>query len=142
MDSDLSFFVLLARHQNLSAVARELDITPPAATRRLQQLEERLGVRLANRTTRSISLTSEGELFLAHATRILADIKTMEDAVSSQRDQPRGLLRINASLGFGRRRISAMASAFAQKYPDIELDLQVSDKPVDLIANHIDLAIR
>ncbi|MFC3337834.1 LysR substrate-binding domain-containing protein [Paracandidimonas soli] len=142
MDSDLSFFVLLARHKNLSAVARELDLTPPAATRRLQLMEERLGVRLANRTTRSISLTSEGELFLAHAARILADIKEMEDSVSNQRHQPRGLLRINASLGFGRRRISSLASAFAQKYPDIELDLQVSDKPVDLIANHIDLAIR
>src|SRR5690606_23696189 len=106
MESALSFFVLLAQHKNLSAVARTLDITPPAATRKLTQLENRLGVRLANRTTRSLSLTSEGELFLAQAKRILADIKTMEDSVSNHRQQPRGLLRINASLGFGRRRIS------------------------------------
>ncbi len=142
MDSALSFFVLLARHKNLSAVARALGVTPPAATRKLQQLEERLGVRLANRTTRSISLTSEGELFLTQATRILADIKEMENSVTNQRHQPRGVLRVNASLGFGRRRISALASEFALKYPEIELDLQLTDKPVDLIANHIDLAIR
>lgn len=142
MDSELSFFVLLARHKNLSAVARALDVTPPAATRKLMQLENRLGVRLANRTTRSISLTSEGELFLEQAKRILADIKAMEDSVSNHRRQPRGLLHINASLGFGRRRISALASKFALKYPDIELDLQVTDKPVDLVAENIDLAIR
>src|SRR5690606_11922361 len=142
MDSELSFFVLLARHKNLSAVARALDITPPAATRKLMQLEDRLGVRLANRTTRSISLTSEGELFLEQARRILADIKAMEDSVTNHRRQPRGLLRVNASLGFGRRRISALASRFALKYPDIELDLQVTDKPVDLVANNVDLAIR
>ncbi|MFW7340812.1 LysR family transcriptional regulator [Pollutimonas sp. H1-120] len=142
MESTLTFFVLLARHKNLSAVARALDITPPAATRKLKQLEQHLGVRLANRTTRSISLTSEGELFLAQATRILADIKAMEDSVSNHRQQPRGLLRINASLGFGRRRISALASQFALKYPEIELDLHVTDKPVDLVANNIDLAIR
>lgn len=142
MDSTLSFFVMLAQYKNLSAVARALDITPPAATRKLMQLENRLGVRLANRTTRSISLTSEGELFLEQAKRILADIKTMEDSVSNHRQQPRGVLRINASLGFGRRRISALASKFALKFPDIELDLQVTDKPVDLVADNFDLAIR
>ncbi|MCC2597622.1 LysR family transcriptional regulator [Pusillimonas sp. MFBS29] len=142
MDSTLSFFVMLAQYKNLSAVARALDITPPAATRKLMQLENRLGVRLANRTTRSISLTSEGELFLEQAKRILADIKTMEDSVSNHRQQPRGVLRINASLGFGRRRISALASKFALRFPDIELDLQVTDKPVDLVADNFDLAIR
>ena len=70
--SSLEFFVLLARHRNLSTVARQLDLTPPAATKRLAQLEARLGVRLVNRTTRSISLTPEGETYLHYATRILA----------------------------------------------------------------------
>jgi len=142
MEEALEFFVLLARYRNLSAVARELDITPPAATRRLAQLEQRLGVRLANRSTRSISLTSEGELLLAHARQILTDIHAMEDVVSNRRHSPQGLLRINASLGFGRRRISALVSKFALSYPDIEIDLHVTDKPVDLIANNVDLAIR
>src|SRR5690606_34580354 len=110
MKQAFEFFVLLARHLNLSAVARELNITPPAATRQLAQLEQMLGVRLANRSTRRLTLTNEGEVLLAHARRILADFDAMEDEVSNMRDTPRGLLRVNASLGFGRRKISALVS--------------------------------
>lgn len=142
MKEALEFFVLLARHRNLSAVARELDITPPAATRQLARLEKHLGVRLANRSTRSISLTNEGELLLAHARNILDDFATMEDEVSNLRDTPRGLLNINASLGFGRRKISALVSEFAVLYPEVRFNLHVTDRPVDLIADNIDLAIR
>lgn len=142
MKEALEFFVLLARHRNLSAVARELDITPPAATRQLARLEKHLGVRLANRSTRNISLTNEGELLLAHARNILDDFATMEDEVSNLRDTPRGLLNINASLGFGRRKISALVSEFAVLYPEVRFNLHVTDRPVDLIADNIDLAIR
>lgn len=142
MKEALEFFVLLAKHRNLSAVARELDITPPAATRQLARLEKHLGVRLANRSTRNISLTNEGELLLAHARNILDDFATMEDEVSNLRDTPRGLLNINASLGFGRRKISALVSEFAVLYPEVRFNLHVTDRPVDLIADNIDLAIR
>lgn len=140
--SHLEFFVLLARYGNLSAAARELDLTPPAATRRLAQLEERLGVRLVNRTTRTSSLTPEGETYLHYATRILAELREMEDAVSSTRAVPRGLLKVNASLGFGRTAIAPLVSSFAQRYPQVEVQLDVTDRPVDLVANGIDLAIR
>ncbi|MDE1182370.1 LysR substrate-binding domain-containing protein [Paraburkholderia sp.] len=140
--SNLEFFVLLARHGNLSAAARELDLTPPAATKRLAQLEARLGVRLVNRTTRSISLTSEGETYLHHATRILADLRDMEEAVSSSRSAPRGLLRVNATLGFGRTTIAPLVSAFAKRYPHVEVQLDVTDRPVDLVESGVDLAIR
>src|SRR3954470_6366140 len=95
--ADMEFFVLVARHGSLAAAARALDLTPPAATKRLAQLEARLGVRLVNRTTRSISLTSEGETYLAHATRILASIREMEDAVADAGSTLRGLLRVNAT---------------------------------------------
>ena len=142
MKEALEFFVLLAKHRNLSAVARELDITPPAATRQLARLEKHLGVRLANRSTRNISLTNEGELLLTHARNILDDFATMEDEVSNLRDTPRGLLNINASLGFGRRKISALVSEFAVLYPEVRFNLHVTDRPVDLIADNIDLAIR
>ena len=142
MTSNLLFFVLLAKYKNLSATARALDITPPAATKRLIQLEKQLGVRLANRTTRSINLTAEGELYLSQATKILADIKAMEDSLANNRVKPRGLLRVNTTLGFGRKTIAALVSEFAMKYPEIEVDLQVSDKPVDLIENNFDMAIR
>lgn len=142
ISADLEFFVLIARHGSLSAAGRALDLTPPAATKRLAQLESRLGVRLVNRTTRSISLTSEGETFLAHATRILDEIREMEDAVMSAREMPRGLLRVNATLGFGRTTIAPLASEFAKKYPDVEVQVEVTDKPVDLVESGFDLAIR
>lgn len=138
----MHFFVLIARHRNLSAAARAMDLTPPAATKRLAQLESRLGVRLVNRTTRSISLTSEGETYLAHASRILADIREMEEAVSSGRETPRGLLRINATLGFGRTTIAPLVSEFARRYPEVEVQMEVTDKPVDLVESGFDLAIR
>jgi DNA-binding transcriptional LysR family regulator len=140
--SHLEFFVLLARHGNLAAAARALDLTPPAATKRLSQMEARLGVRLVNRTTRSVSLTAEGETYLHHATRILAGIREMEDAVSSSRSVPKGLLRVNATLGFGRTTIAPLVSAFAQRYPQVEVQLDVTDRPIDLVETGVDLAIR
>lgn len=141
MISDLQFIVTLARHGNLSAAARALDVTPPAATKRLAQLEKRLGVRLVNRTTRSLSLTSEGETYVRHATRILTDIRDMEDIISSSR-RPRGLLRINATLGFGRTTIAPLVSDFAKLHPEVEVQMEVTDRPVDLVENGFDLAIR
>lgn len=140
--SELEFFVLLARHGSLSAAARALDITPPAATMRLAAIEERLGVRLVNRTTRSISLTSEGELYLLHAARLLEELREMDEIVTSSRQAPRGLLRVNATLGFGRTTIAPLVSAFAARYPDVEVQLEVTDRPIDLVEAGYDLAIR
>jgi DNA-binding transcriptional LysR family regulator len=140
--ADMEFFALVARHGSLAAAARALDLTPPAATKRLAQLEARLGVRLVNRTTRRISLTGEGETYLAHATRILAAIREMEDAVSSGRAAPKGLLRVNATLGFGRTTIAPIVSAFAKRYPQVEVQMEVTDRPVDLVESGHDLAIR
>jgi DNA-binding transcriptional LysR family regulator len=140
--SDMQFFVLVARHGSLAAAARAIDLTPPAATKRLAALESRLGVRLLNRTTRSVSLTSEGETYLQHATRILAEIKEMEDLVSQGRATPRGLLRVNATLGFGRTTIAPLVSAFAARYPEVEVQMEVTDRPVDLVESGFDLAIR
>jgi DNA-binding transcriptional LysR family regulator len=140
--SELEFFVLLARHSSLSAAARALDITPPAASKRLAQMEQRLGVQLVQRTTRSISLTSEGETYLRHAARILAEIREMEDAVSLGRTGPRGLLRVNATLGFGRTTIAPLISQFVKRHPDVEVQVEVTDRPVDLVESGFDLAIR
>ena len=138
----MQFFVLVARHGSLAAAARAIDLTPPAATKRLAALEARLGVRLLNRTTRSLSLTSEGETYLQHATRILADIREMEDVVAQGRATPRGLLRVNATLGFGRNTIAPLVSEFCRRYPEVEVQMDVTDRPVDLVENGFDLAIR
>ncbi len=140
--SELMFFSLLAKNGSLSATAREMDITPPAVTKRLAQLEQRLGVRLVNRTTRQLSLTREGETYLAHAAQILAAIKDMENAVTSSRASPKGLLRINATLGFGRIVIAPLVSAFARQYPDLEVQLQLTDRPINLVEEAFDLGIR
>ncbi|ARP85542.1 LysR family transcriptional regulator [Bordetella genomosp. 9] len=140
--SELTFFVLVAKHGSLSAAARELDMTPPAATKRLAQLEQRLGVRLVNRTTRRISLTSEGETYLRHAGRILEQIREMEDQVASSRAEPRGVLRVNATLGFGRTVIAPLVSEYARTHPDVEVQLEVTDRPVDLVEQGFDLAVR
>jgi DNA-binding transcriptional LysR family regulator len=138
----MRFFVLVARLGSLAAAARAIDLTPPAATKRLAALEGRLGVRLLNRTTRSVSLTSEGETYLRHATRILAEITEMEDEVAQGRATPRGLLRVNATLGFGRTTIAPLVSSFAARYPEVEVQMEVTDRPVDLVESGFDLAIR
>ncbi|OWY27063.1 LysR family transcriptional regulator [Herbaspirillum robiniae] len=140
--SDLEFFVLLARHGSLTAAARALDITPPAATKRLTLMEERLGVRLVNRTTRSASLTQEGETYLSHATRILEQLSEMREAVTRSSSELRGQLVINATLGFGRTTIAPLASEFARLHPHVEVDVELTDRPVDLIEGRIDMAIR
>ncbi|QYY29604.1 MULTISPECIES: LysR family transcriptional regulator [Cupriavidus] len=141
-DSQLAFFCLLVKQGSLAATARELNLTPPAVSRRLSQLEARLGVRLLNRTTRRISLTNEGEVYFANAMRILGDIDEMERLVSSSREAPKGLLRVNAPLGFGRSYIGPAISGFSKTYPDVEVQLQLTDRPISLPDEAIDVSIR
>ncbi len=140
--SELAFFSALVKAGGLSAAARDLDVTPPAVSKRLAQLERRLGVRLLNRTTRRISLTSEGEVYLEHARRILAEIEEMEQLVSSTRAAPKGLLRVNATLGFGRRHVAPAISAFSKRYPEVQVQLHLTDRPLNLTDEAIDVAIR
>lgn len=141
-DSDLGFFVLLARKGNLSAAALELNLSPPAVSKRLAKLEDRLGVRLMNRTTRRISLTSEGEAYFQSAERIMREIEDLEQRVSTARDTPTGLLRVNATFGFGREHLAPVVSKFAHLYPDVEVQLVLSDAPLNMVEEGIDLAIR
>lgn len=140
--SELAFFIQLVGAGSLAATARELNLTPPAVTKRLAQLEKRLGVRLLNRTTRSISLTAEGETYLVNAKRILEEIEEMERQVSSSRAEPKGLLRVNAPLGFGRTHVGPAISSFAKRYPEVEVQLHLSDRPIHLPDDAIDVAIR
>lgn len=140
--SELAFFAQLIKMGSLAATARELNLTPPAVSKRLAHLEQRLGVRLLNRTTRSISLTAEGELYLINAQRILGEIEEMERQVSSSRAEPKGLLRVNAPLGFGRTHVGPAISSFLRRYPEVEVQLHLSDRPINLPDDAIDVAIR
>lgn len=140
--SDLLFFSALAKLGSLSAVAREFDVTPSAASKWLAQLEQRLGVRLVNRTTRQLILTGEGEVYLAEGRRILAEIDDLEQAVSSTRSAPKGLLKVNATLGFGRTYIAPVLSKFARAHPGLEVQLLLTDRPMNLAEEAIDVGIR
>jgi DNA-binding transcriptional LysR family regulator len=140
--SDLHFFVLLTQHASLARSAQELGITPSTVSKRLAALEQRLGVRLMNRTTRRLSLTSEGEAYLAEGARILEDIDVLEHGIAGSRAMPRGLLRVHATLGFGRRHIVPAVSRFIQAYSEVEVQLHLSDRPPNLVEQGFDVAIR
>lgn len=140
--SDLNLFALVARHRNLAAAARELGVTPPAVSKRLAQLERRLGVRLTNRTTRRLSLTPEGELYLTNGSRILGELAELEQLVTRSRAEPAGLLRVNASFGFGRARIAPAVSDFIARFPSMQIQLHLTDRPVSLQEEGFDIGIR
>ena len=140
--SEMAFFSLLARCGSFSVAARELDVSTPAVSKRLAQMEGRLGVQLLNRTTRRVGLTPEGETYLAHARRILADIDDMEQLVSNAVATPKGLLRVNATLGFGRSHIAPLISGFAKLHPQVEVRLQLSVDPPPLSEDAFDVCVR
>ncbi len=138
----MAFFSLLARCGSFSAAARELAVTTPAISKRLAQMEARLGVQLLNRTTRRVGLTPEGETYLMHARRILADIDDMEQLVSSAVAAPKGLLRVNATLGFGRSHIAPLISGFVKLHPEVQVQLQLSVNPPPLSEDSFDVCVR
>jgi DNA-binding transcriptional LysR family regulator len=139
---DLGFFSTLAATGSLSAAARELGITTPAVSKHLALIESRLGVALVRRTTRRMSLTPEGELYLAHARRILGEIDEMEELLGTSKATPKGLLRVNASLGFGRNHVAPLISRFVRRYPQVEVQLQLSVDPPPLAEDSFDVCIR
>lgn len=140
--ADLGFFSTLASAGSLSAAARELGITTPAVSKHLSLMESRVGVSLVNRTTRRMSLTPEGELYLEHARRILGDINDMEELLGASRATPKGLLRVNATLGFGRSHVAPLISRFVRKHPQVEVQLQLSVNPPPLTDDSFDVCIR
>jgi LysR family transcriptional activator of dmlA len=140
--SDLSFFSLLAKHGCLTAAAQQLGVTPPAVSKRLAAIEQRLGVRLLQRTTRRISLTPEGETYLVEGARVLHELETLERTVAGSRALPQGLMRVCATLGFGRKHIAPALSAFARQFPEVEVQLHLTDRPVNLVEQGFDLQIR
>ena len=140
--ADLGFFSALAAAGSLSAAARELGITTPAVSKRLAQMEARLGAALLNRTTRRMSLTAEGELYLERARAILGEIDDMEQVLGLSKSAPSGLLRVNATLGFGRSHIAPVISRFVRKHPRVEARLQLTVDPPPSTEDAYDVCIR
>ena len=140
--SDLSFFSTLAASGSLSAAARELGLTAAAISKHLTQMERRAGVMLVNRTTRRMTLTPEGEVYLEHARRILDEIDELAGLLGSAKQSPKGLLRVNATLGFGRSHIAPAISRFVAQYPQVSVQLQLSVTPPPLTDDTFDVCIR
>ena len=140
--ADLGFFSVLASSGNLGSAARELGITTAAVSKRLAQIEERLGLSLVNRTTRRMSLTPEGEVYLEHARKILGEIDDMEHILWGSTQTPKGLLRVNATLGFGRTQIAPLISDFVKKYPQVDIQLQLSVSPPPIADDLFDVCFR
>ena len=140
--AEMQFFSLLVRSGSLSAAARELQVTTPAVSKRLALLEQHLGVRLLRRTTRRMALTEEGEAYLAEARRILADIEALEGRLRGITEQPAGLLRVNATLGFGRMHIAPLISGFVREHPGVQVQLQLSASPPPLTQDSFDVCVR
>lgn len=138
---DLRFFLLLARAGSLTLTARELGLSLSAVSKRLQQLEARLGVILVNRTTRRLSLTAEGERYIQQGQHILEALTNLEQSLSSSKALS-GRLSVNATFGFGRRHIAPLFSEFCARHPQIDGWLELTNFPLNLLDHGFDMAIR
>src|SRR5579871_5133941 len=135
-------FVTVADLQGFAPAARKLGLSPPAVTRLIAALEERLGARLLQRTTRKVALTDAGARYLERARRILADIEEAELAAESERTRPAGRLVVSAPVGFGRLHVSPVMSAYLRRYGDVAGELRLEDRIVNLVEDGVDLAVR
>jgi DNA-binding transcriptional LysR family regulator len=137
----LEAFVRTVERGSFSAAARDLDLTPSALSKLVARLEHRLGARLLQRSTRALTLTAEGEAYYGRARRILAEIAEAEHEVASFNERPRGLLRAHVSVAFGTYQLVPSVQAFIARFPEIKLELTISDRPVDFTADGTDIAI-
>lgn len=138
----MAVFVRSVELEGFSAAARELALTPSAISKIITRTENRLGVRLLNRTTRKLVLTEEGESYFSHCRRILAEIEQVETELSRRRKTPSGLLRVNCGLTFGQSQLVAAMPEFLSRYPEIRVDLTLTNQFVDLMKEAVDLLIR
>lgn len=135
-------FVTVVSRGSFTRAADALETSPANVTRYVNELEAHLGTRLLNRTSRRLSLTEGGETFYARCKSILDDVAETEGLVSSASVEPRGRLRINAPVSFGILRLAPLWPAFMRKYPEVELDIALIDRVVDIVDEGYDLAIR
>jgi DNA-binding transcriptional LysR family regulator len=139
---EMRAFLEVARRQSFSAAARALGLTSSSVSKQIARLEERLGAQLLRRTTRRVSLTEAGTLYAERADRILSDIEEAQRAVADLDGTPRGTLRISAPTVLGSIRVAPAVLACRARYPELRIDLDLTDRIVDLVAERIDVAVR
>jgi DNA-binding transcriptional LysR family regulator len=135
-------FVAVADLQGFAPAARKLGLSPSGVTRLIAALEDRLGARLLQRTTRQVTLTDVGARYLERARRILADVEEAEGAAEGERTRPSGRLVVSAPIGFGRLHVSPVMSAYLKRYPEVLGELRLSDRMINLVEDGVDLAVR
>lgn len=139
---DLDIFARVAATGSMSQAARDLGLSPPVISKRIKRLEERLGTRLLERTTRQVALTDAGRGFHERVLAILASVDDAEDWAAQRAQQARGPLRVSAPTTFGRLHVAPHLVRFLEKYPEISFDLSLSDTFVDVVGDGFDVAIR
>jgi len=138
----MKVYCSVVENDSLAGAARSLNVSPSVVSKQLSALEDRLGVRLLNRTTRRISVTQEGTAYYESCKRIITDVAEAENAASSAHAAPRGLLKITAPVTFAHRHLTPHLPKFLDMFPEVEVQVQVNDRVVDLVDEGIDLAIR
>ena len=135
-------FVAVADLHGFAPAARKLGLSASGVTRLIAALEDRLGARLLQRTTRSVTLTDVGTRYLERARRILADVEEAEGSAEGERTRPSGRLVVSAPVGFGRLHVSPVMSAYLKRYPEVFGELRLADRIVNLVEDGVDLAVR
>jgi DNA-binding transcriptional LysR family regulator len=138
----LDLFATVARRGSFAAVAKERNVDPSSVSRAIADLEAQLGLRLFQRTTRSMTLTEAGDLYLARIEPLIEEMARARDDAMQVTGAPRGLLRLTASVTFGQMRLVPLLPAFRARYPDLRLECLFTDANVDLVADRVDLAVR
>ena len=142
MLNELSVFVKAVELKSISAAGRSLRLSAAAASHRILQLEEQMGVRLLNRTTRSLQPTEAGLIFYEHALEVLEAVERAENSMATAGGVPSGTLRVTAPLGFGRKFLAPLVTEFHALYPRLEIRLRLSDHVIDLLSESVDVAVR
>ena len=139
---DMRIFCQVMDSGSFTAAADQLGLSKQFISRRLMQLEERLGVRLLNRSTRRLDVTPLGQSYYESALRLLSEVEQVEQGITGQNSEPRGTLRLSAPLSFALAHLGCLLPQFLQRYPEVSVEVDLSDRPVDLISEGYDLVLR
>lgn len=139
---ELKAFTGIIELGSMAAAAASVGMTPSALSKLLKRIEAGLGVTLVNRTTRRLTLTSEGEAYYEHARVIVDALEALDADLMTRGGRPRGLLRISCGIAFGIHTLCRILPEFARRYPEVKVDLQLTDRVVDLLEERVDIAVR
>ncbi len=140
--SRIGLFLEVAKQESFAGAARQLGMTGPALSKQVQALEDQLGVRLLNRTTRHVSLTEEGAIYAERARKALEDLAEAERQIQERRECPTGILRVGVPMSFGLQYLTVPIADFARRYPDVAVEVDFDDRHVDVMAEGYDVVVR